>query len=218
MTAKDRPPIPHPPAPPPAHPDFETLGSEIGFARHLRVEVVRFRHRLFAGGWSGERVFDVVRRGAAVAVLLYDPDRDSVVLAEQFRVAALYGGRSPWQVEAVAGLVDSDETTEQVARREAREEANLDPLGPLLPIQAMLPASGSYDEVIWLFCGRVDSRGPAGIYGLASEQEDIRVVVKTVAEIEAMLDAGEIESAHTLICLYWLLRHRDRLRREWPPG
>jgi ADP-ribose pyrophosphatase len=210
MTATD------PPAPSaPAHPDFEILGSETGFARHLRVEIVRFRHRLFAGGWSGERVFDVVRRGAAVAILLYDPDRDSVVLVEQFRVAALYGGRSPWQVEAVAGLVDSDETLEEVARREAREEANLDPVGPLLPIQTMLPASGSYDEVISLFCGRIDSRGAAGIYGLAAEQEDIRVVVKTVAEIERMLDAGEIETAHTLICLYWLLRHRDRLRRDW---
>ncbi len=213
MTAKE-------PAPalPPSHPDVEILGVEIGFARHLRVEVVCFRHRLFAGGWSGERVFDVVRRGAAAAILLYDPDRDSVVLVEQFRVAALYGGRSPWQVEAVAGLVDSDETPEEVARREAREEANLKPVGPLLPIQTMLPASGSYDEAVWLFCGRVDCRGAAWIYGLAAEQEDIRVVVKTVAEIEAMLDAGQIESAHTIVCLYWLLRHRDRLRREWPGG
>jgi ADP-ribose pyrophosphatase len=213
MPAKQR-----PPAPPPAHPDVEILGAEIGFARHLRVEVVRFRHRLFNGGWSAERVFDVVRRGAAAGILLYDPDRDSVVLIEQVRVAAFFAGCSPWQVEAVAGLVDTDETPEEVARREAREEANLDPIGALVPIQTMLPASGSYDEAISLFCGRVDCRGAAGVYGLAAEGEDIRVVVKTMAEIEAMLDAGQIESAHTLICLYWLLRHRDRLRREWPGG
>ena len=214
MTANEHPPAP-PPSHPPKHPDVEILGAEIGFARHLRVEVVRFRHRLFAGGWSGERVFDVVRRGAAAAVLLYDPDSDSVVLVEQFRVAALYAGRSPWQIEAVAGLVDSGETPGQVAQREAREEANLDPVGPLLPIQTILPATGSFDEAVWLFCGRVDSRNAAGIFGLAEEQEDIRVVVKTVAEIEAMLDAGQIESSHTLICLYWLLRHRNRLRALW---
>lgn len=210
MTARQRAPLP-----PSSHPDAEILGAETGFARHLRVEIVRFRHRLFAGGWSGERVFDVVRRGAAVAVLLYDPERDRVVLIEQFRIAALYAGRSPWQVEAVAGLVDSDETPEAVARREAREEANLDPVGPLVPIQTILPASGSYDEAVSLFCGRVDSRGAAGIYGLAAEQEDIRVVVRTVPEVEAMLDEGRIDSAHTVICLSWLLRHRDRLRREW---
>lgn len=213
MTAKRR-----APAPAPAHPDVEILGAEVGFARHLAVEIVRFRHRLFAGGWSGERVFDVVRRGAAAAVLLYDPERDSVVLVEQFRIAALYGGRSPWQVEAVAGLIDSDESPEEVARREAKEEANLDPIGPLVPIQTMLPASGSYDEAVHLFCGRVDCRGAGGIYGLAAEQEDIRIVIKTLAEIETMLDAGEIDSAHTLITLYWLLRHRDRLRKEWPAG
>lgn len=209
MTAK--PPPPHLPA----HPDVEIVAAETGFARHLQVDVVRFRHRLFAGGWSGERVFDIVRRGPAVGVLLYDPERDSVVLIEQFRVAALCGGRSPWQIEAVAGLVDTDEPPEAVALREVREEANLEPLGPLLPIQSILPASGSFDEAVSLFCGRVDSSGAGGVYGLPEEQEDIRVVVKSVADIEAMLDAGAIDSAHTLICLYWLLRHRERLRKEW---
>jgi ADP-ribose diphosphatase len=213
MTVKRRAPAPAPP-----HPDVEVLAVETGFARHLGVDIVRFRHRLFAGGWSGERVFDIVRRGAAAAVLLYDPDRDSVVLIEQFRLAALFAGRSPWQVEAVAGLIDTDETAEEVARREAREEANLDPIGPLLPIQTIMPATGSLDEVVWLYCGRVDCRGAAGIYGVAAEQEDIRVVVKTMAEIEAMLDSGQIDSAHTLISLYWLLRHRERLRKEWPGG
>jgi ADP-ribose pyrophosphatase len=206
-----------PPAPPdaPPHPDLEVVKAETGFARHLRVDVVRFRHRRFDGGWSGERVFDVIRRGAAVAVLLYDPDLDWVVLVEQFRLAALYGGRSPWQVEAVAGLVDTDETPEDVARREAREEANLDPIGPLVPIHALLPASGSLDEVIFLFCGRVDASDAGGVHGLAVEHEDIRVVVKRFADIEPMLDGGEIESAHTLVLLSWLLRHRDRLRQDW---
>ncbi len=214
MTAEQRAPAPPPPHFP-AHPDVEIIDATTAFARHLRVEIVRFRHRLFAGGWGGERVFDVVRRGAAAAVLLYDPARDSVVLVEQFRLAALYAGHSPWQIEAVAGLVDTDETPEAVARREAREEANLDPVGPLVPIQAILPASGSFDETVWLFCGRVDCRGAGGVYGLPEEHEDIRVVVKSVAEVEAMLDTGQIESSHTLITLYWLLRHRDRLRKEW---
>lgn len=207
---------PPPPAPSPSHPDLEIVSAETGFARHIRVDVVRFRHRLFAGGWSGERVFDIIRRGEAVAVLLYDPDRDSVVLVEQFRLAALYGGRSPWQIENVAGLIDTDnETPEEVARREIREESNLEPLGELIPIQRILPASGTLDEVIWLYCARVDSRNAAGLYGLADEHEDIRVTVRTLAETEAMLDAGAIESGHTLVALYWLLRHRERLRREW---
>jgi ADP-ribose pyrophosphatase len=204
--------------PAPAHPDIEIVEAKTAFARHLRVDVVRFRQRLFAGGWSGERVFDVVRRGGAVAILLYDPDRDSLVMVEQFRLAALFAGGSPWQLECVAGLMEPDESAEQVAVRETREEANLDLIGPLLPIQRFMPATGSFDETVDLFCGRVDSAGAAGVYGAPEEQEDIRVVVKPVAEVEGMLDRGEIESSHSVICLYWLLRHRDRLRREWLGG
>jgi ADP-ribose pyrophosphatase len=209
---------PHDLPPAPAHPDIEIVEATTAFARHLRVDVVRFRHRLFAGGWSGERVFDVVRRGGAVAILLYDPDRDSLVMVEQFRLAALFAGGSPWQLECVAGLMEPDESAEQVAVRETREEANLDLIGPLLPIQRFMPATGSFDETVDLFCGRVASTGAAGVYGAPEEQEDIRVVVKPVAEVEAMLDRGGIESSHTVICLYWLLRHRDRLRREWLGG
>src|SRR5437868_13224475 len=112
---------PHDLPPAPAHPDVEIVEAKTAFARHLRVDVVRFRHRLFAGGWSGERVFDVVRRGGAVAILLYDPDRDSVVLVEQFRLAPLFSSCSPWQLECVAGLVELGENPEAVAIRESRE-------------------------------------------------------------------------------------------------
>jgi ADP-ribose pyrophosphatase len=207
-----------PPLPQPSHPDLDIIAAETPFARHLRVDVVRFRHRRFDGGWSGERVFDICRRGAAAAVVLYDPVRDCVVLIEQFRLAPLYGGRPPWQIEAVAGLVDKGEPPEAVAAREIREETGLAAIGPLVPIQRMLPACGSLDEVVWLYCGRVDSRAAGGIHGLAEEHEDIRVIVKTMAEVEAMLDAGHIESAHTLVGLFWLLRHHERLRREWSRG
>ena len=50
---------------------------------------------------------------------------------------------------------------------------------------------------------------------LAEEHEDIRVVVKSLSEVEALLEAGAIESGHTLVALFWLLRHRDRLLRLW---
>src|SRR5438477_10371288 len=209
-----------PPAPTdlPSHPDARIDSTETPFARFLRVDVVRFRHRLFSGEWSGERVYDVLRRGDAVALMLYDPDRDSVVLVEQFRLPALYARLSPWQIEPVAGLVDKDESYEAVARRESQEEAGIAPLGELVPIQRYMPSPGDSDESVMLFCGRIDARGAAGIHGLAEENEDIRVVVKTVAELEAMLEAGEIETGHTLICCYWLLRHRERLREEWLGG
>ena len=203
------------PAPPPSHPDFELLGVAPGYARHLRVEVVRFRHRLFAGEWSGEWTFDAVRRGAACAILLYDPERDSVVLIEQFRLGALLAGTSPWQLEPVGGMIDGSETPAESAIRETGEESGLVLIGEPLPICRYLPSPSASDEYLHLFCGRVDSSAAAGVHGLADEQEHIRVVVKPMAEIERLLDAGTVESCHTLVSLHWLLRHRERLRLLW---
>jgi len=200
---------------PPAHPDVEIVEATNAFERFLRVEVFRFRHRLFSGEWSALRSYDVLRRGQAAAIVLYDPDRESVVLVEQFRLPALLAGSSPWQLETAAGLVDSGETPAAVAIRETQEETGLALIGEPIPIQRYLPSSGGSDECVLLFCGRVDATAAGGVHGLAEEHEDIRVVVKTLVEIEAMLDAGSIESGHTLIGLYWLLRHRNRLHQLW---
>jgi len=200
----------------PQHPDLRITGHEIVFKRHLRLDVYRFHHRLYSGEWSGERIYDVIRRGAAVAILLYDPDREAVVLVEQFRIPPLLAGFSPWVIEVVAGLVDREgETHEEVGRRETMEEAGLELIGEPIPIQRYVPMPGNSDETITLFCGRIDSSKATGVHGIAEEHEDIRVVVKPLAEVEAMLDAGAIETGHTMICLYWLLRHRDEVRRKW---
>ena len=200
----------------PEHPDLRIIAHEIRFKRHLRVDVYRFQHRLFSGEWSGERLYDVIRRGAAVGVLLYDPEREAVVLVEQFRLPPLLADYSPWVIEVVAGLVDREnETHEEVGLRETKEEAGVYVIGELVPIQRYVPMPGNSDETISLFCGRVDSKKAGGVYGLADEHEDIRVVIKPLAELEAMVDAGQIDTGHTLICLYWLLRHRDALRRRW---
>jgi ADP-ribose pyrophosphatase len=200
---------------PPAHPDVEIVEATNAFERFLRVEVFRFRHRLFSGEWSALRNYDVLRRGHATAIVLYDPDRESVVMVEQFRLPALLAGSTPWQLEAAAGLVDSGETPPAVAVRETQEETGLTLIGEPIPIQRYLPSSGGSDESVFLFCGRVDSTVAGGVHGLAEEHEDIRVVVKTLTEIEALLDQGAIESGHTLIALYWLLRHRNRLHQLW---
>ena len=199
----------------PVHPDVEIDATKTVSARRLKIDTIRFRHRLFSGEWSAERNYDVLRRGGAVAIALYDPDRDNVVLVEQFRLPAFIAGSSPWQLEAAAGLIDTDETPQAVAARETHEETGLALIGEPILIQRYLPSSGNSDEGVVLFCGRVDSTAAAGVHGLPEEHEDIRVVVKTLAEVETLLDTGAIESGHTLIGLYWLLRHREHLRRVW---
>jgi ADP-ribose pyrophosphatase len=202
----------------PADPGVEIIEANKGFEHFLRMDVFRFRYRRFSGEWSAERTYDVLRRGQAVAIALYDPDRDEVVLIEQLRLPALLAGASPWQVEVAAGLVDAGETPQMVAIRETREETGLAIKGEPIPIQRYLPSCGASDESVFLFCARVDATEATGLHGVLEEGEDIRVVVKTLAEVEALLDSGAIENGHSLVALYWLLRHRDRLRRLWVGG
>src|SRR5689334_23719173 len=136
----------------PTPPDVEIAEATTVFERFLRVDVLRFRHRLFSGEWSALRSYDVVRRGEAASVVLYDPDRERVVLVEQFRLPALLAGSSPWQIEAAAGLIDNGAPPATVAIRETREETGLAPIGGPIPIQRYLPSAGGSDQSVFLFC------------------------------------------------------------------
>jgi ADP-ribose pyrophosphatase len=198
---------------PSTHPDVEIVEAIKAFERFLRVDVFRFRASPVFG--RVERAAQLRRAAARASSCDRALYRESVVMVEQFRLPALLAGSSPWQIETAAGLIDSGATPAAVATRETQEETGLALIGEPIPIQRYLPSSGGSDESVFLFCGRVDATAAGGVHGLAEEHEDIRVVVKTLAEIEALLDQGAIESGHTLIGLYWLLRHRDHLRRLW---
>ncbi|MGH6979710.1 MAG: NUDIX domain-containing protein, partial [Stellaceae bacterium] len=180
------------------------------------VDTYRFRHRLFRGGWSNIVQREVIDRGAAVALTLYDPDCDAVVLIEQFRLPALIGGGSGWQIEPVAGLLDRPGEDEQaVARREALEEAGVEISGELIPMHRVFASPGALTELVAHYCARVDSRKAGGIHGLVDEGEDIRVLVKKFRDAMRMVRDGKIQNAHCLVALYWLAANRARLRRRW---
>jgi ADP-ribose pyrophosphatase len=196
------------------HADFQVIEKSTAFQGYFRIDLYRFRHRLFAGGWSGEVRREVFERGHAVVVLPYDPERDSVVMIEQFRIGAAAAGMPMWQLEVIAGIIDEGETPEDVARREAREEANC-AIQDLVPVYHYLASPGGTSESVRLFCGRVDSRGLGGIHGLATEHEEIRVEVVQFAEAKARLEGGKIGNAPTIIALQWLILNRDALRQQW---
>lgn len=194
--------------------DVEVLQKKTVYRGYFRIDSYRLRHRTFDGGWSGEIEREIFERGHAAAVLPYDPDRDAVVLIEQFRAGALAAGREPWMTEVVAGIVDEGETPEDVARREAVEEAGCR-IGELIGIADFLASAGASSETIRLYCGRVDSSGAGGVFGLAEEHEDIRARVMPADEAIALLDRGTFVNAPVIIALHWLARHRDGIRRRW---
>jgi ADP-ribose pyrophosphatase len=190
----------------------DIVEQQVVYQGFFRMERMRLRHTLFAGGWSAVMVRELLQRGHAVAVLPYDPVRDQVVLVEQFRVGALETGA--WLMEIVAGMIEEGEDPQDVARREALEEAACT-LHDLIPLYEYYVSPGGTSERIMLFCARVDASQLGGVHGLAAENEDIRVHVMDFNAALALLDSGKIYSATPIIALQWLLRQRASLRHQW---
>jgi len=182
---------------------------------YMRLDIYKFRHRVFDRGWSDDISREVVERGHVAAVLPYDPIRDEVVLLEQFRIGAYTSpGMSPWQIECVAGIVEPDQTPLDAARRETEEETGAS-ARELEPIHTYLTSPGFTSESIRMYCGHVDADGVGGIHGLSHEGEYIRVFTASVDEAFRLLDSGRIENGMTIIALQWLRHHRERLKEKW---
>lgn len=203
----------------PSSPDVTIESDQRVWDGRFPLDKVQFRHRRFDGAMSGQRTWELWRRGRAAALLPYDPVTDAVVLIEQFRLPALAAGLPPVLLEIPAGLADRPESAEATARRETEEETGLVPdLVQSMGEVMLLP--GGCDEVCGLFIGRVrvpatGQDGIAGHAGLVSENEDIRVRVWPADEAIAAAVEGRISNVLTMVALLWLAARRDKLRQEW---
>ena len=88
--------------------DVDILPDDTVYSAFFRVNKIRLRHKLFAGGWSQPMEREVFLRGDAVAAVIYDPANDLVGLIQQFRIGTLPntlnapdapGSQGPWLFE-----------------------------------------------------------------------------------------------------------------------
>lgn len=187
------------------HQDLEILREETVYQGHFQLKKIVFRHKLFRGGMSGEVTRELLVKGAAAAVIAYDPQQDSVVLVEQVRIGAydVQQKNSPWLLELIAGMVDEGESPEQVAVRESQEEAGLT-VSNLEHALSVWDSPGGAYERLHLFLGLVDSKKVGGIYGLAEENEDILVHVVSRAQAYQWVQEGKIDNVIAVLGLQWL--------------
>jgi nudix-type nucleoside diphosphatase, YffH/AdpP family len=199
--------------------DVDVVGCETRFQGYFRIDAYRLRHRLFDGGWSEAMNREIFERGQAVAIVLYDPTRDVLVLIEQFRpgvLAAVRNGEiagveSPWLIEIVAGIIGAGEAPDEVARREAMEEAGCS-VGDLQPICRIFASPGGSSETVALYFAIVDAPDAGGVHGLDHEHEDIRVLLVNPDEMYRWIDGGRIINGPALIGLQWFRLNEARFR------
>ncbi|MFK7942934.1 MAG: gamma-glutamylcyclotransferase [Paracoccaceae bacterium] len=198
--------------------DIDHKGITRPYTRYFAVEEHRLHHRRFDGSWSPEILRTAVTSGDAVTVLPYDPVRDCVLLIEQFRAPMLARGDiCPWGIEVIAGRLDQESCAQTCARREAMEEAGLE-LGRMEQAAAYYSTPGFASEHLTSFVGEAVLTRSEGVFGLASEDEDIRAFSVT---LDAALDGvttGEINNGPAILSLLWLQANRERLVREWATG
>ncbi|MFN7937492.1 MAG: NUDIX domain-containing protein [Bryobacteraceae bacterium] len=171
----------------------------------FRIEEVTLRHERFDGAMSGEIKRLILHRGDSVALLLANRRRDEVLLCEQFRLPTYREDGTGWIIELPAGILEANEAPEECARREAVEETGYD-VRNMQSIALVYLSPGGSSERIHIFYAEIsegDRTTEGG--GLASENEDIRMIWMSVEEAWRQCQNGGIRDAKTLIALQWLM-------------
>ena len=188
--------------------DIEILGEQTLYEGFFTLKRIQFKHKLFAGGESSVVTRELLIKGAASAVIAYDPKEDSVILVEQVRIGAAYhpeSHRSPWLLELIAGMVEKGEKPEEVALRESEEEAGIQ-VKNLTHCLSVWDSPGGTVERIHLFAGEVDS---------SQANEDIRVHVVKREQAYQWICEGKIDNGIAVIGLQWLQLNYAQLQQSW---
>lgn len=173
-----------------------------------KIESVKYSHSLHSGDMTGQINVELFVRGDVVGLLPYDPVSDQVALIEQFRIGAMHNKPDPWLVQIIAGMIDTDETPEQVVIREAKEEAGIELVDVKL-ISHYIASPGASTEEVYVFYAETDLSQIGGTHGLVEEDEDILVRVMSADEAIALLDSGQIKNALSIIALQWFKLKRQ---------
>ena len=144
-------------------------------------------------------------RGNGATLLLYDAEREMVLLTRQFRFPVYVNGHLDGMlVETPGGLLDDeDEHPEEAVRREVVEETG-HTVGAVEHVFDVYMSPGSVTERIGFYAA---SYGPSTRTheggGLQDEGEDIEILELPFRRALEMIRTGEIADAKTIMLLQW---------------
>jgi len=192
--------------------DVQILEKDTVWEGFFSLSRYRLRHRKFNGEMSAPMSRERLDKGHGAAAVAFDPIHQKIGLVEQFRVGALESPKGPWCLEVVAGMVEEGETPSDVILRELEEEAGITQ-ATLTRITDYYSTPGGCSEIIHLFCAVCDLSNKEGIYGLATENEDIYFHVRDAQDVFAIMYTSRVNNAATLIALQWLQANHTTLTR-----
>jgi nudix-type nucleoside diphosphatase (YffH/AdpP family) len=184
------------------------------FDDFFKIDELMVAHQKNDGTMSSVQRRLVFERGDSVAVLLFNRERNTIVLVEQFKVPALVARRRDeptttdgWLVETLAGMIDAGETPQMAAIRETLEETGYRIATPEL-IGRFFASPGGTSERVFLYFAEVGDTDRVSAGG-GIEDEDVKVLEVGLDQAFEQLARGLIEDPKLAIAAYWL---QNRLR------
>ena len=142
---------------------------------------------------------EVYDRGNGATILLYNREKNSVVLTRQFRIATYVNGNESGElIEACAGLLYGD-TPEDCIRKEAIEETGYQ-VGKVEKLFAAYMSPGGVTELIHFFAAEYSEAMRANSGG-GVEDEAITVLELSFPQALAMVKDGRICDGKTMMLL-----------------
>lgn len=167
-----------------------------------KLEKVSYDFKNKHGNWE-EHVREVLDRGNASAVLLYNTTTKKVLLTKQFRLPTYINGNEDGMLtEVCAGLLDKD-NPEDCIRREILEETGYQVNEVKKRFESYM-SPGGITEMIHFFTAeynedmKINEGG-----GLEEEQEQIEVLEMDFEEAYAQIASGEMKDAKTIMLLQY---------------
>ncbi|WP_395279535.1 GDP-mannose pyrophosphatase NudK [Enterobacter hormaechei subsp. hoffmannii] len=145
---------------------------------------------------------EVYDRGNGATILLYNREKQSVVLIRQFRIATWVNGNADGRlIETCAGLLDDDEP-EVCIRKEAIEETGFE-VGAVQKVFELFMSPGGVTELVHFFIAEyTDAQRTHRSGGV--DDEDIEVLEMPFAQAVDMVKSGEIRDGKAVILLQYL--------------
>jgi nudix-type nucleoside diphosphatase (YffH/AdpP family) len=160
-----------------------------------------FRYRRNDGTWQRQSR-ETYDRGNGATILLYDPERRTVVLTKQFRYPAFVNGHDGLLIETPAGLLD-DMSPEDRIRAETEEETGFR-IGTVRRVFDAFMSPGSVTERLHFFVATYEPKDRVGAGGgQAEEGEDIDMLEVSIDEALPMIDDGTIRDGKTIMLLQY---------------
>lgn len=168
---------------------------------------VTFDYLMSSGKWVNQ-MREVYDRGDGAGILLYNKEKQTVILTKQFRMPTyMNDNKDGFLVEVAAGMLDKD-NPEACIIRETEEEVGYR-LKEVKKVYEAYSSPGVMTEKMHFFVGEyTDDMKVNDGGGLDSEHEDIEVLEIFFKKAVDMLNNGEIQDTRTIVLLQYAQLHK----------